>query len=343
MPGEYDVGDLEVVPVDPVDPEQEDALHSVWEVAHEAAAVDHPFDLMPPWSTARETWRLRRPDYRSWYWIARTGDEVHGSAVLSLPMLDNLHLADTVFHVRPGQRRQGIGRRLLATVVGQARAEGRAVLMATPGSPMDRTGPGEAMLQASGFEVAITATLKAADLTAGAADEERLAASVAPQHAAYRLATWSRRVPEELVEGYCRLAEAFVDEAPMGDLDYEPEVWTAERVHRRDDVFDTTGRHQFGVLAFAPDGSCVGSTELFVNQVASWRALQGGTLVLPGHRGHRLGMALKLANHRQLRETYPDCTHIFTDNAGVNAPMNAVNDLLGFRDVERSLEMQLRL
>ena len=97
------------------------------------------------------------------------------------------------------------------------------------------------------------------------------------------------------------------------------------------------------MLAYAPDGTCVATTELFVNDVASWRALQGGTLVLPGHRGHRLGLALKLGNLQAVRERYPDCRYVFTVVAGVNAPMNAVNDLLGFRDVERALEMQRRL
>ena len=107
-----------------------------------------------------------------------------------------------------------------------------------------------------------------------------------PRHRPTTTATasrpWQGRVPDPLVEGYCLLAEAFVDEAPMGDLDYEREVWTAERVRKRDDHFVATGRHQFGVLAYAPDGSCAATTELFVNEAADWRALQGGTLVQPG-------------------------------------------------------------
>ena len=46
---------------------------------------------------------------------------------------------------------------------------------------------------------------------------------------------------------------------------------------------------------------------------------------------------------RAVRAAFPDCRYVFTANAGVNAPMNAVNDALGFRDVERALEMQRRL
>ncbi len=139
------------------------------------------------------------------------------------------------------------------------------------------------------------------------------------------------------------MGEAFNDQAPLGELDLEAEVWSAERVAERDERFVATGRRQFGVLAYAADGTCVATTELFVNEVASWRALQGGTLVIPGHRGRRLGLALKLANLRAVRERFPDCRYVFTVVAGVNAPMNAVNELLGFRDVERALEMQLQL
>ena len=170
-----------------------------------------------------------------------------------------------------------------------------------------------------------------------------LAAEAATHHADYRLEPWQDRIPEALVDGYCRMGEAFNDQAPLGELDLEAEVWTPERVTERDERFVATGRRQFGVLAYAADGTCVATTELFVNEVASWRALQGGTLVIPGHRGRRLGLALKLANLRAVRERFPDCRYVFTVVAGVNAPMNAVNELLGFRDVERAMEMQRQL
>ena len=64
---------------------------------------------------------------------------------------------------------------------------------------------------------------------------------------------------------------------------------------------------------------------------------------LPDNVSTPRGLALKLVNLQAVRERYPDCRYVFTVVAGVNAPMNAVNDLLGFRDVERALEMQRRL
>jgi GNAT superfamily N-acetyltransferase len=326
-----------------VDKADEESLHDVWSVTHAADAHDRPFDLRAPWSTALQTWQLPPTDYDAAFWTARLGGQVVGAAQAGLPLLDNIHTAGVDGAVLPDHRRRGIGSALLETVVDAMRADGRTVLQATPHSPVDREGPGEAMLLARGFEVAISAMSKAADLVATEHTWAALEEQIAPDHASYRLVRWSERVPDELVPGYCTLAEAFIDETPMGDLDYEPEVWDADRVKARDDRFEATGRHQFGVLAFAPDGSCVAMTELFVNEVVPWRALQGGTLVLPAHRGHRLGLAVKLANHRDVRAAYPACTHVFTENAGVNAPMNAVNETLGFRDVERSLEMQRRL
>ena len=45
-----------------------------------------------------------------------------------------------------------------------------------------------------------------------------------------------------------------------------------------------------------------------------------------------------------VRQRFPDCRYAFTVVAGVNAPMNAWSSkTLGFRDVERALEMQRRL
>ena len=331
---------LDVAPVERAD---EQRLHDVWSIGHAAADHDRPFDLRAPWSTSLQTWRMPPVDYDASFWLARLDGKPVGMAHLTWPLLDNTHAASVELAVLPEHRRRGIGDALLEATLGRVRHEGRTVLMASANSPIDAQGPGEVMLLRRGFEVAIAATLKAVDLVATEPRWAALEAEAAAHHPTYELVGWRHRVPEEHVAGYCALAEAFIGEAPMGDLDYDAEVWDADRVRARDDRFEATGRRQFGVLAYAADGTCVASTELFVNEVVPWRGLQGGTLVLPGHRGHRLGLGIKLANHRAVRAAYPGCTHLFTDNAGINAPMNAVNEALGFRDVERSMELQRRL
>jgi GNAT superfamily N-acetyltransferase len=334
--------DTQITEVDPHDPGSEPLLHAMYEVSA-AARSDRPFEVWAPWPTAHVTWTQHRTDQDDVYWAATLDGEVVGMAHLALPHLDNLHTAMADLFVHPDHRRRGIGTSLLAAVTERSRAGGRTVLMTAPYSPVDRPGPGEAFLLAKGFELGIAEMSRVCDLLDSEPTWDALAAEAAPRHTGYRLEPWQDRVPDALVPGYCEMGEAFISEAPIGELDLEDEVWSAERVTERDERFLATGRHQFGVLVYAADGTCVGSTELFVNEAASWRALQGGTLVVPGHRGHRLGLALKLANLRAVRARFPDCRYVFTAVAGVNAPMNAVNELLGFRDVERTLEMQLKI
>ena len=49
------------------------------------------------------------------------------------------------------------------------------------------------------------------------------------------------------------------------------------------------------------------------------------------HRGHRLGVAVKVANLRLLQRERPDITRLTTYNAEVNSHMIGVNEALGFR------------
>ncbi len=334
--------DVTLVEVDPMDPANESLIHAMYDVSA-AARADRPFEVWAPWATAYATWTTARDDMDEVLWSATADGQVVGMASLALPNLDNQHVAEASFFVHPDHRRRGIGTALLTAIAERSRAAGRTVLLTAPYSPVDRPGPGEAFLTSRGFELGIAEMSRVCDLDESAPGWPALAAEAAAHHAEYRFEPWQDRVPEPLVEGYCQMGEAFNSQAPLGDLDLEDEVWTPERVAGRDERFLATGRHQFGVLSYAADGTCVATTELFVNDAASWRALQGGTLVIPGHRGHRLGLVMKLINLQAVRERFPGCRYVFTAVAGVNAPMNAVNDLLGFRDVERTLEMQLRL
>jgi GNAT superfamily N-acetyltransferase len=333
---------VQITEVDPQNAANESLLHAMFDVSA-AARADRPFEVWAPWPTAHVSWTTGREDEDEVMLSAAIDGEVVGMAILAIPHLDNQHTATTEFFVHPGHRRRGVGTALLAAVAHRSRAAGRTVLMASPYSPVDEPGTGEAFLTRHGFELGIAEMSRVCDLVETEHTWPALAAEAATHHADYRLEPWQDRIPGPLVDGYCRMGEAFNDQAPLGELDLEAEVWSAERVAERDERFVATGRRQFGVLAYAADGTCVATTELFVNEIASWRALQGGTLVIPGHRGRRLGLALKLANLRAVRERFPDCRYVFTSVAGVNAPMNAVNEVLGFRDVERALEMQRHL
>jgi RimJ/RimL family protein N-acetyltransferase len=67
------------------------------------------------------------------------------------------------------------------------------------------------------------------------------------------------------------------------------------------------------------------------------------TAVLPEHRGHRLGLLVKIAMLDLLASQAPDVDRIFTGNAGSNQHMIAINEQLGFEvaDTYRSWELDL--
>jgi len=159
----------------------------------------------------------------------------------------------------------------------------------------------------------------------------------------YRVAVFEEHVPDEYVDDVCTLLSAFLGEVPTGDLDLELPTWTPERLREGEDRAIKVGRVQVMAVAVAPDGHLCGFSDLRINKADARHASVGATLVLPGHRGHRLGLGMKLATHRRVLELFPECAYVETGNAGVNAAMNHVNRQLGYRVVERCLDVQKRL
>ena len=90
-------------------------------------------------------------------------------------------------------------------------------------------------------------------------------------------------------------------------------------------------------------GVVVAYTDLATTVHEPGRAYQWGTLVHRAHRGHRLGVAVKVANLRLLQSERPDIVRLTTYNAEVNAHMIGVNEALGFRPVARLGDFQKRL
>jgi GNAT superfamily N-acetyltransferase len=323
-----------------IDRRDEPLVRRHWEIGKAAEQASRPYDFYVPWETAWLSCREGRDDYELVMLGAFVDGEMWGAARVDHPLHDNLHSASLDVHVHPERQRRGIGRALAAVADDVARARGRRVMMSEAFAPLEEDSAGLLFGRALGFKPAIEDGMKVVDLHETEPFWAELEARTAPRHRDYEIVTWQHTVPAQYVEDYCRLNELFFDEAPMGDLEVEPEKWDSDRVHKREEHHRRTGRHEFSAGAVAADGSLVGLTEVWVNQRVTWRGFQSGTLVDPQHRGHSLGLAIKLANHRQIRATYPDCRILLTGNADVNASMNAVNDALGYREVERCVEMQ---
>lgn len=283
-----------------------------------------------------EAWTLvdsPPPEYRFSCLAAVDGEKVVGAAWLTWSLAENRELLVAELGVEASHRRRGIGSALLEASKAAALADGRnALLGGTFSSYGEGPGAGAAFAAARGFVSQYAALHLVLNYPVNGLGE--LAADVAPHHQDYTLATWPDGCPDEFVDQYCDLLSLIDDEVPLDDLELEAKRWTPERLRSVEARRRTAGHLTSTTVAIAPDGSLAGYTELTGKPQQPERLDQHDTLVRPNHRGHRLGLALKIANLQalQTRTTHPATIH--TSNAATNAAMIAVNDQLGFRAVE---------
>ena len=102
-------------------------------------------------------------------------------------------------------------------------------------------------------------------------------------------------------------------------------------------------RFLVAVAQHIASGRLVACTELTIAPDAPRQAWQMPPIMHPEHRGHRLGLAIKLANIDVLAKQAPDVRVVITGNAAVNAPMITVNDMMGFEVVGEGQFWQKRL
>jgi RimJ/RimL family protein N-acetyltransferase len=128
------------------------------------------------------------------------------------------------------------------------------------------------------------------------------------------------------------------------DAGVEPTVWDAERIRQVEQNAAASGlRYQTVIARHQATGEIAAQTDLCVDDGTPDWAFQMMTAVLPGHRGHRLGLLVKIANLELLMRTEPQVRRVFTGNAGSNEHMIEINEQLGFTiaDVYRDWELDL--
>ncbi|SER29980.1 GNAT family N-acetyltransferase [Microlunatus flavus] len=125
---------------------------------------------------------------------------------------------------------------------------------------------------------------------------------------------------------------AAINDAPMGDLTFEDEVYDLARLRAIERAVELRGeRFRRVVTRHRRTGELAGHTALTVRPWAPREAYQYDTSVARDHRGHRLGLALKIAMMRWLAETEPQLEVVETWNNVENTPMIRVNEALGYR------------
>jgi GNAT superfamily N-acetyltransferase len=288
---------------------------------------------------------------------------VLGYAALTLPRQDNTHTGYVQVDVRPEHRRRGIGSALHDLAVATAREHGRTVLTAAtdqasepaPGPdvvvPSTGTGrvratdPGVAFLLHRGWQLEQVERRSVLDVPvppiALATHADAAARAAGPD---YRVVTWDRRCPDELVDGFAHLQTRMSTDVPLGGLDLREDSWDAARVRAAEEQYVARGMtYRVAAAVHEPTGALVAYTALVSRPDTDAYVYQDDTLVLREHRGHRLGMLVKTANLARLAEVQPGARRVGTWNAEENAHMLAINVALGFRPAGGSGEWQRRL
>jgi GNAT superfamily N-acetyltransferase len=229
-----------------------------------------------------------------------------------------------------------------------ALADGRTVLNAIVDVPVAVAGhhPSTPFAQRVGFEATLPGNSRylVVPLAGEKVTELRRVVATAPGADAYRTWTFVAPWPPQYVDDQCELSRRMSTDEPAGDDERQEEVWDAGRIAEDDDLLRARGVWKLAAVAeHVASGRLVAFSELLLAPDAPAEAWQMATLVHPDHRGHRLGLAVKLANIEALATAAPFVRRIVTGNARTNAPMIAVNDLMGFEVAGSGYFWQKRL
>lgn len=338
---------MEIVQVDPYDDELVAEVHATYQAAERHGREE----TAASWSLRelRELWRSK-PHFE---WSERWAGLVDGAVVavgwVSAPLLDNPTIAGLEVYTHPDHRSRGHAAALLAHLEGRAREQGRTTFTTECAYPLDAPVDGAGQqspdfLSHQGYAFALGDIQRRLELPVDDGLLARLAEEAAAYHDGYELRVFDGPVPEDLAAPLAALSSTLMTEAPMGELDLEPQSPDVAIMRFWEDVIARQGRTKFTTVALHESGELAAYTDLAIGPTdGTRRAYQWGTLVARAHRGRRLGLAVKVANLAQLQAARPDAVSVTTWNAEVNSHMIGVNELLGFRPVERLGEFQKRL
>jgi GNAT superfamily N-acetyltransferase len=268
----------------------------------------------------RETWLGYGPD-----------GSVAGWYLLEVPDRDNRHLGILEAFVDPARRRQGFGTALLRHAAERALADDRRLLagFAIQGSP------GESFARSLGATAGLAEIRRRLDLAAVPVGlVAGLRASAQEAAAGYTVISWTQNTPEEYVDQIVAIEAAMAD-APH-DPSWEAAAFDAERVRASDRRRRLQQLRSYTVAArHDATGDLAGVTQVEVAPDEPDWMFQGLTAVVRAHRGHRLGLLVKLAMLEWLAEAEPQRRWMITGNAETNEHMIAINEALGYQPFGR--------
>ncbi len=291
-----------------------------------------------------------RPDpaQKRFSWMVVLDGEIVGRAGLDLPQEPGARTGFWLVELRRSVWNRGIGRAALALIERTARDHERTVLQSWAEHP-ESDGPrlkaptgfgsiprdhAARFFLASGNTLEQIVRVSSLDLTADPSHMHDLLAEAEEAARGYRVVQWTLPTPDEFVEGFAAMKARMVTDAPAADLEYDAEVWDADRVRRWERTYLDAGRHLLVTAAQHVDsGELAAFNELVIGKDRSGMTSQEDTLVVAAHRGHRLGMLVKCAGLIAWRDIAPDSPRVMTYNAEENRPMLSINERIGFAPV----------
>lgn len=315
-------------------------MRQVYDLGAAAKSVGRPWFSPSPY----ESWvvGMRDPDPeepRELYGCFDSDGRMTGSSLLFVPAKDNLDKVYADLTIAPEFRRRGLGTELARHAIERTQKLGRTTLFAesiAPGTADEEHGYAR-FARAMGGRLGWREVTRHLPLPVPEDRLAKLAEEAAARHTDYRIETYVGRVPDELLPGLAELMSLLAVDAPSGDVEFEAVAVTPDRLRHMYARYVAQQRILLSTLAIHEETGVVAAhSDLEVD--ASAAVAQLATYVHREHRGHRLGMAAKVANLQHLQRDYPGHSFVQTANEESNQHMVDINVDLGFEVVETITE-----
>jgi len=328
----------------PLDRDDDVMLKGLFGVATRSEAVSRVQPIQRSEDEFLKMVRFSFPGEREEGAVALVDGSPVGWTRVFFPERDNLDKCWNDLAVDPEHRGRGIGSALLEWTEERARAAGRDMLLTEVYVPVgDRESHADREFALRrGYAVSSVEIVRSLPLPVPAdvlAEHRRRSAEAMGDE--FELSVHVDGVPEHLRQGVCDASNRLILDAPTGDVEFEPESMTVDDYqtmleHQRD-----MGRRMVTAVAVhRATGVVAAYTDLSVPAGDPDVVFQWGTLVLPEFRGHRLGMAVKVANLDELARIAPDRRSVQTMNDEQNPWMVQINKDLGFEIIEEALSVK---